>query len=245
MRKSYKSKRRFSRPRPTRKKSSIKRLIRTEIARQAENKIHDTELTDVPFSQAINQTYIRQLIPPLQQGTTQASRIGNKIRVKRFDFRMSLTIANLGANASPTYVDIYIFKYKAAQNWTGLIPAADLSSFLQNGSSSEQYNGGILDGLRYLNNDLFTSCIHKRILMFNPITSQSTAGATASINPNRTIKFDLTKHVKKSLAFDDNFSSCTNDNLWIAVASTQANGAFFFTDVGSYSGIVQMSYEDM
>lgn len=244
MRRSYKSTRRTSRSRRPAKKNSIKRLIRKEISRNIEDKIKDTELAALNVTQTIDDTRCQQLIPGVTQGTTQSTRIGNKIKVKKFTLRLALTAYNLGAAAAPTYYDIYVFKPKFQQNFAGAIPTLDMTYFLQNDSSSEAYNGQILDGLRYVNTELFTNCFHKRITLFNPLTSQATLGATASINPSRTFYFDLTKYVKKTIIFDDSVGSCTNDGLWIAIGSTQTDGAVLVGTVGSYSGLVQMRYED-
>lgn len=244
MRKSYKSKRRTYKPRATRKKSNIKTLIRREISRNIEDKIKDTELGSMNVTQTIDDTKIQQLIPGITQGTTQSTRVGNRVKVKKFTLRLAITAYNLGATNAPSYYDIYIFKPKFQQTYAGAIPAVDMTYFLQNDSSSEAYNGQILDGLRYVNTDLFTNCFHKRITLFNPLTSQATLGATSSINPCRTFYFDLTKYVKKNLIFDDSVGSVTNDSLYIAIGSTQTNGDVIVGTVGSYMGLVQMRYED-
>jgi len=245
MRRPFKGKRgSYMRRSASKKKGGIKNLIRREIARNVENKIKDTELAQMNLTQTIDDTHIQQLIPQIGQGTTQSTRIGNRVKVKKFNLRLAITMSNLGANASPTYVDVYIFKPKFQTSYSGIIPAIDMTYFLQNDSSSEQYNGAILDGLRYVNSDLFTLCLRRRLLMFNPVTSLSTVAATSSINPNRTLNIDLTKHVKKNLMFDDSVGSCTNDTLYIGIGTTQTDGAIFFTNVGSYLGLVQMIYED-
>jgi len=228
----------------TKRKGSIKKLIRREIARNTENKIKDYEIPEVDISNTIDDTSIRYLIPAVAQGTTQSTRIGNSIRVKKFTLRLSINQLNLGANVSPSYIDIYIFKPKFQNYWAGNVSAADMTQFLQNDSSSEPYNGQVLDGLRYVNTDMFTLCVKRRITLFNPYSTQATYATTSSINPNRNLYFDLTKHVKKRLLFEDGVSAVTNDNLCIAIGATQTDASTYFGYVAKYQGIVQMTYED-
>ena len=226
------------------KRSPIKQLIRKEISRNIEDKIKDTEMASMNITQTIDDTKIQQIIPGVTQGTTQSTRVGNRIKVKKLTLRLAVTCANLGASNAPSYFDLYVFKPKFQQNFAGGISALDMTYFLQNDSSSEAYNGQVLDGLRYVNTDLFTNCFHKRVILFNPLASQATLGATSRINPCRTFYFDLTKYVKKNIMFDDSVGSCTNDGLWIAIGSTQTDGSFIAGTVGSYQGLVQMRYED-
>lgn len=246
-RRSYRTRRNVKRRSYTKsrtRKSGIKTLIRREIARNIENKVKDYEIPEQNITQTISNTDVYYLIPSIGQGTTQSTRIGNRIKVKNFTLRLAINQLNLGANALPTYIDVYIFKPKFQSAWVGGVSAADMTQFLQNDSSSEQYNGQVLDGLRYVNDDMFKLCVHRRIVLFNPLSTQSTQGTTATLNPNRNLYFNLTKYVKKQLLFEDGVGTCTNDNLCLAIGSTQSDGAVIFTTIARYQGIVQMAFED-
>jgi len=246
-----KSSSRYGKRRPsrtTRVSPKIKTYVQRALAKNIENKQKDVEYTSKNFSSVIDDTSIVNLLPNIQQGTTESSRIGNKIKVKRLTLRMSVTlvpISGLIANPSPTYVDVYIFKTKYQNNWDGALTAADMNEFLQNDSSSQQYTGAVLDGMRVLNPDVFKQCIHKRFTLYNAGSAVAHYGATASINPNRMMSFDLTKFVKKHWSFDDNTAQCTNDNLYMVVGTTQTDGASTLTyTTGSFQALAKMSYED-
>lgn len=226
------------------RKGTLKTIIRREIARNIENKMKDYEIPSVDITNTIDNGTLRYIIPTITQGTTQSNRIGNKIRVKRVTLRLAINMLNLGAGLPPTYIDIYIFKPKFMSYWAGALPAVDMTEFLQNDSSAEPYNGEVLDGLRYINDDLFTLCYKKRLTMFNAISNQTTASTTSTINPCRTLFLDITKHVKKNLLFEDGVSTPTNDNLILAMGSTQTDGSTYFGVLARYQGIVQMIYED-
>jgi len=249
-RKSKKSSR-YGKRRPlrtTKVSYKIKKYVKRELARNVENKLKDTEIGPKVVNNLITDSTVVNLLPQIQQGTTQSTRIGNKIKVKNFWLRLSITLAPIAgiiANPLPTYIDVYLFKTKYQNNWDGALSSTDMTEFLQNDSSAQSYSGAVLDGLRQLNTDLFKCCIHKRITLFNPNTSVATYGATSSINPNRCLYWNITKFVKKNWLFEDGVATCTNDNLYCVVASTQSDG----TSTGSsttatYYAMTQMTYED-
>lgn len=130
--------------------------------------------------------------------------------------------------------------------YAGAPSAGDMLSFLQSNSTATDYNGDILDGLRPVNDDLFTLCIKKRVVLMNNNVSAitTTLAQTAMINPCRTFSFNLTKFIRKTLIFDDNFNSATNSNLYIAIGATQCDGSLPLVNQGSYTWITDFTYED-
>jgi len=234
--------------RTTKVSYKIKKYVKRELARNVENKLKDTEIGPKTVSNIISDTTVVNLLPQIQQGTTQSTRIGNKIKVKNIWLRLSITlipISSIIANPLPTYVDVYIFKTKYQNNWDGALSTTDMTEFLQNDSSAASYSGAVLDGLRQVNTDLFKCCIHKRITLFNPNTAVATYGATSSINPNKCLYFNLTKFLKKNWLFEDSVGTCTNDNLYLVVGTTQSDGVSTgASTTASYYAMTQVSYED-
>lgn len=245
--KTFKRKR-FYKPRAkmAKKKSGLRRLVRREVARMAENKTTEVNLASIPVYQGITtSTAVYSLIPNISQGTTQATRIGNRIRIRKATLRMSITINNLGATSAPTYVDLYIFKYKPQKGYSsGALPSTAMDNFLQSGSTSIPYTGGISDYLRPVNKDLFDVKFKKRMCMFNPQNGTTQVASTASLNPNRFFTLDITKFYKKVLEYNDNTSVPTNDALWIALGSTQCDGTIFFVTIATYNCLVNLEFED-
>lgn len=232
--------------RPGRVPASVKRYVKKEIGRRAENKIKDIELGWKDFYQTIDNTSVQSLMPIIPQGTTQANRLGNVIKPKRYILKMKLYLKNLGANYYPSYVDIYIFKTKDKNTDGGSPTATDMTEFLENDSSSEQYNANTFSSMRLINSDLFKQVKHKRINLFAGVSSASIIGATGTTNPMRHLSFNLTKHIKKTLQFNDSTSNLvTNDNLYIAVGCSQADGTAVFLSVGQYACLGILTYEDM
>lgn len=247
----YAKKRKFKRPykkmvkKPKQKK--IRTLIRREVAKLSENKIIEGSISDTSYYNYINSSTCYSLIPNVSQGTTQATRIGNRIRVRKATMRMAINISNQTVSVAPTYVDVYIFKYKPTVVYpNNSLPTGAMDNFLQQGATSTFYSGIVTDYLRPVNKDLFISKYRRRFLMYNPLNSTSVNASTSSINPNRYLTVDLTKMLKKQLQYNDTNSYCTNDDLWIAVASTQTDGTILnpVTVVGKFSIIVTVEFED-
>lgn len=246
-RKTYKKRSYKPRPKMAKKKYTVRSLVRREIKRMAEDKLIQTDLGPYNMYQYIDAATTYNLLPTISQGTGQANRIGNKIRVTKAVLRMALTIFNQSVTYGPTYVDVYIHKYR---NWSalqGTLPPSSMNDFLQVGNSSTSYSGVMTDWLRPVNSDQFQLVFKKRIYLYNPLNSTSVSGSTSSINPSRTLVIPLTKHLKKLVMYDDTQNLPTNDQLWLSVGCTQMDGNSLpaATVMGKYQAIVDFRYEDM
>ena len=120
-----------------------------------------------------------------------------------------------------TYSNINLHNYIQA------LTAADMAKFLENDNTADSYNGQVLDGLRPVNKDIFQLLVQKRILLNNIYQTGvlNMSGAYQSTSPQRTMTFNLTKHIKKMWTYDDNNQLPTNDNIYLCIGSTQSDGA--------------------
>lgn len=236
VRKSYKQRR---------PKVGIRKLVRSEISRMSENKIQDIEVTGAVVDRVIAGGDVRNLIPLVGQGVSQATRVGNRIRVKKLILKLHMSAFNQSGGIGPIYFDVYIFKFRP-QNFGGGPPDdADMTLFLQDGASSTQYNGNnVLSGLRNVNNDYFQYCYKARYPLFAPFNATTQIALTSNYPQGRTLSLNLTKFVKKLLIFDDAATSVQNDNLYIAIGGTEMGQGSIETNLGHYSYFVHMEYED-
>ena len=193
--------------------------VKSAISRSLENKQVASSANQLSFNPQIVPADCHSLMPSMSQGTGQGVRIGNAISVKRHMLRLVVNSIYASLTGAPTYVDIYIFKNKMNVNIT------TMANFLQLGSSATDYNGdgSPIVGLLSVNSDVYRSCIHHRVQVFNPRYDVTVAGG-AAINPSVCMSFDLTKFLKKKLQFDDGISTVTNDNLYLAIGTCQTDG---------------------
>lgn len=220
---------------------NVRSYVKSAISRSLEIKKTHTINSDVAFNPQIVAGDVLNLLPGMAQGSTQATRSGNSINLKRLVVRGVVNMIALGTYNSPTYVDVYIFKSKKSN-----VAPASLADFLQLGSSSTSYDGDTqpYSGLLRLNDDAFKECIHERFYLLNspPTTAQA---FNAAINPSVTFEWDLTRFMKKKLLFDDAITTPQNDSLWMVCGTTQSDGnSVSGSNMGEITYVVEMDYTD-
>jgi hypothetical protein len=221
---------------------SVRRYVKSAISRSLEIKKTYTTANQVAFNAIIDTADVIPLLPGIVQGTGEASRVGNHITVRSMKIKGVFNAFSQGSTVSPTYVDIYIFKNKKAND----IPTSAMADFLQVGNSSIDYDGNTrpYSGLLEVNEDVYKDCIHKRFLVYNPQNTLNIAYASA-INPSVTFDWDLTPFLKKKWLFNDGTSSCVNDNLFITVGTTQTDGGSTgVVNTGELTYVCEMTYYD-
>lgn len=228
----------------------LKYAVKRIVSRNTETKTRQLTSATLNVFQSITNTEVHNIIPAISQGVTQQDRIGNRIKPVRMTLKLAIICNNMNAvapGASSSYFDVYIFKSKFA-NQGGIAPTAgDMSLFLQNGSGGDSYNGQVLDGLRPVNNDLFTLLTKRRVTLNNIANTTLLAmnGYYQSTAPQKTFSFNLTKHLKDTWIYNDANTNLANDNFYVAIGSTQTDGAFLAGSViGTYQFITDLRYKD-
>lgn len=220
----------------------VKRMIR----RSVETKHNQGVSSPINIDQPITGADAINLLPFVQQGTGEASRIGTRINPVSLTIKLALNCLDakgIMAFPSPTYFDIYIFKLKSG---TGSAPTDTLmAQFLQDDNTDTSYIGAITDGLRPINDNLFSLKVKRRVCLTNQTNATASVASQAFINPNKTLYFNLTKALKKMWIYDDDSSLPINDNLWICIGSTQTDGSSLGTsNIGRYSMVTSFKYKD-
>lgn len=219
---------------------TVRSYVKSAITRSLEVKKSFLTANQTTFKPQINVGSLQNLIPGIVQGTGQASRVGNSVKIKRAVIRGVINAFSLGAGAAPSYVDLYIIK--SIQSNTVLT----MVDFLQVGSSSVDYDGDSrpYSGLLQVNADAFKGCLHERFMVYNPTNTQSIAYASA-INPSVTFIYDITSYLKKTLVFNDTTSIPTNDSLYLCLGSTQTDGSSLAGgNAGEITWVVEIEYTD-
>lgn len=224
--------------------SSLVRLIQKVVNRNIETKKNQHSSGVITIREAITDFEVIRVYPDITQGTGEASRVGSRVKPVYLKMKLSLYCFNTGSNTPPVYFDIYIFKFKVKNEDDGLPTLFDMQRFIEFDNSSAQYLGNRGDGLRPVNNNLFTLIKHKRVTMFNPYNTTGQLSSTSSINPNRTITFNLTKYVKGTWIYDDNTGLLTNDNMLMAIGATSSDGIKLEVDRGNYQMVTELRYKD-
>lgn len=236
----YKRKRSYKRSYSTKKRRvsySTKRYVKREVSRAIQNKKIQRALDGITYSSLIDNSAVYTLMPSMTQGSGEADRNANKIRIKKAILRATFT--SFAGTAAAHYVDIYIFKNK---NGITAPTLANMTRFLESANTATGYDGEPLDGLRPVNKYLFTPKMHVRRRLAST-TSGTSGTAIASLPPTFNMVKDITKYFKKDWVYDDNTNAVSNENVFIAVGGSNM-GSQVIQNFGNYSFCVDFEYED-
>ncbi len=197
---------------------AIRAYVRSAVSRSLEVKRAFVNAANANIYGQISLGNCISCVPALSQGTTQGSRIGNSITLKKVVVRMQIMGAVTTGPAC--YVDIYFFRRRPNAS----IANIDLN-FLQAGNTTVGYDSDVLpySGMLSVNEDLYEPLMHKRVKVWNP-TNAANVGVQASINPCFTQSFDITSMMKKKVMYNDASPAPTSDDVYFAIGSTFVNG---------------------
>lgn len=210
---------------------AVKKYVKSTIHRQIENKSYQVGWSqDLGGYATSNLLYAYPLTPftggmNITQGVTQATRIGNQIKMRKlkFNFVLSARTYNVSNNPSPQPCEIEML-FCSLKPAIGELPTpTDVANLYQLNASSIAPSGFIYDLTQKINTDLFQ--VYKR-LRFK--VGYSTAGGTgvnanAQSFANNDFKLniirslDLTKYAPKTITYNDNASSPTSRLLFVLI----------------------------
>ncbi len=240
------------------KKKQVTTLVKREFDKRVEiknmrplfslqNRI--TNFLSDPALQSIS------LTPQIAQGSGQGQRNGNRVRTKRAICYLTCSadqLTNSSGYVPPIYIDIYIYKSRKTNTQSSL----PLNQFLQNGDTSTNYDSSsnLFSGNFDINSDQFNLKKKKRILLWNqPMTQTDSSVNPQSINNckdlinARTLRFDITKYLKKNMDFQDDVTNTPSDNLFISCVFTPNDYETTYVQnqvLGQFSVMLKYDYED-
>jgi len=231
----------------------VKRYVRNAIHRNDENKVLvDFYLNNTITTAASSYPTSINLCPVMSQGTSQSTRIGNKIKIRRSYVKGYVNLLPYNATnnpqVGPQMVKIWVCSYKTF-NTTAISATNADSKFFETGSSSSGMVGNILDLLLPTNNDSWKVHYSKT---FEIGTTASTFGGTtvnayiANDNSKMIMPFyfNLTKCMKKTISYNDNVNTPTNTNCFLVFQSVYADGTSTLVTGSEFHAVVRTEFED-
>lgn len=221
---------------------SIKKIVRQEISRNAENKCLQyqggLQVGSGPLQQANWATLSCLDITALTfdtivQGVNQQQRVGNEIKIKSVMFRAvayaKATDANPANSTPPVELQMWVVSDKRAPKDATVaeISAVASTNWFQFGNASTPMAGYILDIVKVPNHDELT--IHKRkTYKVGPSRPNylDVVGTNNDFKLNQKIRVNLTKYYNKRVKYNDNNPLTTNcSKPFICFQALLANGA--------------------
>lgn len=225
------------------KRTSLKRIIRKEMTRVAEKKISnvvDLGMNIMPSNSATADAAIQQISPGtgsfnIQQGTGQADRIGDRIKITKCTIKGTIVpnpydVTTLPA-PQPCVVQLLMFYDKLN---TTVYPAPfAANNFFQFGNTVAGFRNDLVDNWAMINSDRYVVVLRKqwKLGFANYGGTGTSAGAQAFANNDfklhHNFNIDVTKYLVKNVKFQDNNIDPTTRGLWFTFLATAADGSAY------------------
>lgn len=246
-------------PRSKKVSSSVKKYVQRTIKANAENKKIQYKTGFVIRSYADDN--LMNVFPlslgtaiPVSQGTGQADRIGNKVKIVKamLNYTISPTVYDALVNPTPEPTLLRLFIGYSKTNPTVTPSASDFAVLFQAGNSSIAPTGYIEDMQRTINTDrwvVYRSPVHKIGCASYTGAGTSTGNQYYTNNDFKYLvmrKINLIKYIKSICTWNDTTVQPTSRGLfgWIAVVgadNTQLTG----TITTKFNYFIDIEYEDV
>lgn len=234
-------KRRVVRRKSIKRKGSLKRMVKKLIQKSAEKKRSNVVGTGLNVYTSANVSgcdgVVQQISPgtgsfQIQQGTGQADRIGNRIKIVRCTLKGSMDPKPYSSvsNAIPLPVVVQLFVFYDKDNTTIYPAPVSAGDFFQFGNTATTFRNDPVDGWAPVNSDRYVVVLRKKWKLgyASYMGTGTTVGAQGYANNdfklNHEFKFDLTKHLVKNVRYDDNATDPTTRGLWFVFIAYGADG---------------------
>lgn len=210
LRKTYKKKSSFSKKSSSKKyskKSNLKKLVKTVIHDQLENKQAWHNFNPTWFNCGINSAGDAcRLIPDINQSTADNGRIGDQLRARRFNVKGHILFAPQGVGQSDSYRRIACrLMVVTPKTYSGYRSAIDnattwMGYLLKKGGTTTGFTGLVSDLYSPINSDAITTHYDKIFYMNQPSLVSGTTSNTLPLDLSNTTKFfDISFSCKNKL----------------------------------------------
>lgn len=212
--------------------------MKKEISRNVENKTVQTvnlnrALYSTPSTQFVTENTFavspNAVTMPINQGTGQGARIGNRIKTKKLTFKGTIVpIGTSATNVSPRPIQARIMILYDKQDPNN-VPNVSSNLYQLGGTESGPRND-LVDMWAPLNTDVYTVVAQRTIKLgfsqYDPsMASASGYWSNNDFKLNQNFSFNLTKHYLKSVKYNDNNSQPTTRGLYCSIVLAWADGS--------------------
>lgn len=245
------------------RKSPLKKLIQREISRNIEDKNSQLFVTTNRLYVPGNASFPTNNIFPvcidptaivIPQGGGQGQRIGNKIKLKKFEFKGTLVPQPYDGtfNNQPVPVQVKMWIFYDKQNPTDVPNPTISNDFFQNGSSVSGFSNDLIDMWRPVNTDRYRILASKTFKL-GAAQNTGTGAVPSSQNfanndfkYNVNFSFDLLKHMPKMIQYQDTAVLPTTRGTYCMIQYVSATGSQISTSqyVVESQWMLNCVYED-
>lgn len=234
---------------------SVKKYVKNAIHSNIENKKYTIYGTNIALPSAVTGVYTPYGLycnPILSNGTGQAARIGNVVKIARANLTGFLNVLPTNAStnplAAPVLVRMFILRNKIEN--TSSLTGMNLNDFFESGSGSVGFQGNLLDMVFKVNSEVWTVYKTKtfKIGASSSGLQTSSSGYFDDSPMIRRFSFDLTKYLTRTQKYNDTATTPTNNNLWVFFQVVRADGvsasATTLQSMAEMHYNIEVQYED-
>lgn len=215
--------------------TTVKKYVTQALHKNMENKLKVNYGTNQTIENSAASTCTYPLIIATSQGTSEADRIGNNIKVVKGQYKVAINLLPYDATTNqypnPCWVNIWIVKDLRVQTQATTMDATSYANFFSIGSTTVGFQGNTFDTIAPVNKEGFR--VLKKYKFRLGVTSAFSAGMPSynqsyfdNSQMSKILTINWGKYVKKTLKYNDSVSSqCQNDNLYIVYQINPCDGS--------------------
>lgn len=238
----------------TRVSKTVKRYVKRAIANQSENKYVVTRAVNQPITTAVGTApYAVSLLPSLAVSNNRYSRQANQIKIKKLSIagRVNLLPYNVTTNpvACPVAVRIMVVSVTSYKEIGVFSASAAATGLFNDATGPAGPSGNILDLISPISDD-FKVYASKTIYLgcTSPTNNfpSTSVGAFDNSKFSAGFYFDLSKHIKSKIQYNDTSSSSIpqNKNCWILMMPIALDGSSAGTVLCETHHVINCLFED-
>ena len=229
---------------------TVKRYVKKQISANIENKcfVYYGANTNINTAGASLDCANLYLLPLLSQGTGQANRIGNQIKIKKAVVKGYVNIIPYNATTNPLTAPVMVKMWLVSHRKSMTFATGATSNFFETGNSSTGFQGNMLDMVLTVNKEAWL--VHKTKTFKIGAGSNTTTGPISSNayfdnSPmNKPFSFNFGKYIKAKLRYDDTGTTPTNKNMYLFIQAVYSDGSSNAVTPAEYHYDVRIDYED-
>lgn len=190
-------KRRVSKKKIVSVPKSVKSYVKSAIHRMAETKQSSVQLDVTGFNSSIGSTDLARLLPVIQQGVAQDTRLGSEIRPIKLVIR-GYVLYNTGSYLPSRLLGVRMFMWqnKSVRSYATALSSTNVN-LLDLGGDGSTFNGTPLNYNTPHNTDQFHFYCDKKFRIMKPFGyTNSSTGATAMTDVDKSLYHPFTITIK-------------------------------------------------
>lgn len=233
----------------------VKRYVQKAIDRDIENKLSVTEFNSgaqkvIDDTDSITIPYINFLCPVIFQGTTLGTRLGNRVKLMKCQYRFTLNRSSTtGAGSPPQIVSLVIGRLRNSTDSPvladcNMLKIADTTA--GGAPTLTGINSNDMSSLQLpFNKDVWDIKFFKRWKMYNASNSTTSAYNNNDFNLSEQMTIDVTRWLKKRLHYNNAVNNLPeNEGLYAMWYVNSIDDSATLANAITVSSVLEAHYQD-